>query len=59
MSVAYDHVGPWTLDDVLALGEDTHQHIEPRRRGTPDVPRTQRSPDEPFPLTIDPAGLAR
>jgi Uma2 family endonuclease len=28
VSLAYDHVGSWTLDDVLALGEDTHQRIE-------------------------------
>ena len=28
MSLAYDHVGSWTLDDVLALGEDTQQRLE-------------------------------
>ena len=29
MSVAYDqHQGPWTIDDVLALPEDTRQRIE-------------------------------
>ncbi|MFB8314697.1 Uma2 family endonuclease [Streptomyces sp. NPDC055961] len=28
MSVAHSHVGPWTLDDVLALPEDTMQRIE-------------------------------
>lgn len=28
MSVAYDHVGPWTVADVLALGQDTQQRVE-------------------------------
>lgn len=28
MSVAYEHVGPWTVADVLALGENTHQRVE-------------------------------
>lgn len=28
MSVAYSHAGPWTLDDVLALPEDTTQRVE-------------------------------
>jgi Uma2 family endonuclease len=28
MSVAYDHTGPWTLDDVLALPEDSRTRIE-------------------------------
>lgn len=28
MSVAYDHIGSWTLSDVLAMGEDTHQRVE-------------------------------
>lgn len=28
MSVAHSHVGPWTLDDVLALPEDSTQRVE-------------------------------
>ncbi|MFC5720150.1 Uma2 family endonuclease [Streptomyces gamaensis] len=28
MSVAHQHSGPWTLDDVLALPEDTSQRVE-------------------------------
>lgn len=28
MSVAYSHAGPWTLDAVLALPEDTTQRVE-------------------------------
>ncbi|MEU8538090.1 Uma2 family endonuclease [Streptomyces parvulus] len=28
MSVAYSHAGPWTLDAVLALPEDTSQRVE-------------------------------
>ncbi|MDV9186848.1 Uma2 family endonuclease [Streptomyces sp. SR27] len=28
MSVAHSHIGPWTLDDVLALDEDSTQRIE-------------------------------
>ncbi|MCM2394344.1 Uma2 family endonuclease, partial [Streptomyces albipurpureus] len=28
MSVAHSHVGPWTLEDVLALPEDTTQRVE-------------------------------
>lgn len=28
MSVAHEHVGDWTVEDVLNLGEDTHQRIE-------------------------------
>lgn len=28
MNVAREHVGLWTVDDVLALGEDTHQRVE-------------------------------
>ncbi|PJE97501.1 Uma2 family endonuclease [Streptomyces carminius] len=28
MSVAYSHGGPWTVDEVLALPEDTSQRVE-------------------------------
>ncbi|MFE5899882.1 Uma2 family endonuclease [Streptomyces sp. NPDC056488] len=28
MSVAHSHIGPWTLDDVLALEEDSAQRVE-------------------------------
>ncbi|GHJ34763.1 Uma2 family endonuclease [Streptomyces sp. TS71-3] len=28
MSVAHEHTGPWTLDDVLALPEDARQRVE-------------------------------